>query len=157
RTKALIDAKSGAQPTPPPQAISPTSKRLEEAAGPVELAPVSNQPITLEISNDSKIVFETLGKLAGINVLFDPDYVSRRATLKLNGVSLQEALDILAFNSNTFWRPVTPNTIFVAANNAAKRKELEQNVLKTFYLSNISQPSDLQDIQNALRSVLDFQ
>jgi general secretion pathway protein D len=156
RTKALIDSKSGTQPPPPP-AAPPISKRLEEAAGPVELATVSNQPVTLEISNDSKIVYETLGKLAGINVLFDPDYVSRRATLKLNGVSLQEALDILAFNSNTFWRPVTPNTIFVAANTPAKRKELEQNVLKTFYLSNISAPTDLQDIQNALRSILDFQ
>jgi general secretion pathway protein D len=156
RTKALIDAKTGAQPPPPP-ATSPISKRIEEAAGPVELAPVSNQPITLEISNDSKIVYETIGKLAGINVLFDPDYVSRRVTLKLNGVSLQEALDILAFNSGTFWRPVTPNTIFIAANNKNKRNELEQNVLKTFYLSNISAPTDLQDIGNALRSILEFQ
>ncbi|MCU1311837.1 MAG: type and secretion system protein, partial [Candidatus Angelobacter sp.] len=155
RTKALIDSKSGAQPPPPPPTTSPMSKRLEEAAGPVELAPVSNQPITLEISNDSKIVYETIGKLAGINVLFDPDYVSRRVSLKLNGVSLQEALAVLAFNSGTFWRPVTPNTIFVAANN--KRKDLDQNVLKTFYLSNISTPTDLQDIGNTLRSILDFQ
>src|SRR5439155_2502906 len=105
----------------------------------------------------SKLVYETIGRLAGVNVLFDPDYTSRRVTLKLNGVSLQEALDILAFHSNTFWRPVTPNTIFVAANTPAKRKELEQNVLKTFYLSNISAPTDLQDISNALRSILDFQ
>jgi len=72
-------------------------------------------------------------------------------------VSLQEALDIVAFNSNTFWRPVTPNTIYVAANTPAKRKDIEQNVLKTFYLTNISAPSDLQDITNAMRSLLDFQ
>lgn len=156
RTKTLIDSKNGAQPPPPPSP-SPITKRLEEAAGPVELAPVSNQPITLEIANDSKMVYETIGKLAGINVLFDPDYTSRRITLKLNGVSLQEALDIVAFHSNTFWRPVTPNTIFVAANTPAKRKELEQNVLKTFYLSNISTATDLQDITNALRSILEMQ
>jgi general secretion pathway protein D len=156
RTKALIDTKTGAQPPPPP-AASPKTKMLEQAGGPVELGAVSNQPITLEISNDSKLVYETIGKLAGINVLFDPDYTSRRITLKLNGVSLQEALDIVAFNSNTFWRPVTPNTIYVAANTPAKRKDIEQNVLKTFYLTNISAPSDLQDITNAMRSLLDFQ
>jgi general secretion pathway protein D len=157
RTKALIDSKTGAQPPTPPAPASPITKMLEQAGGPVELGAVSNQPITLEISNDSKLVYETIGKLAGVNVLFDPDYTSRRITLKLNGVSLQEALDIVAFNSNTFWRPVTPNTIYVAANTPAKRKDIEQNVLKTFYLTNISAPSDLQDITNAMRSLLDFQ
>ena len=159
RTKALMDAASGAPSgtSPPAAPVSPITKRLEEAAGPIELAPISNQPLTLEISNDSKNVYETIGKLAGINVLFDPEYVPRRVTLKLNGVSLQESLDILAFHSGSFWRPVTPNTIYVAANTSAKRKELEQNVLKTFYLSNISTPTDMQDIVTALRTVLDLQ
>jgi general secretion pathway protein D len=52
---------------------------------------------------------------------------------------------------------VTGNTIFVAQDNPAKRKELEQSVLKTFYLSNISQPTELQDVVNAIRAVLDVQ
>ncbi|HWK31940.1 MAG TPA: cohesin domain-containing protein, partial [Terriglobales bacterium] len=139
---------------PPPSMLQ---KRIDEAAGPVDLAPVSPQPITLEISNDSRVVYETIGKLAGVNVLFDPDYTSRRISLKLNGISLQEALDIIAFHSNTFWRPVTPNTIYVAANTAQKRKELEQNVLKTFYLANISTPTDLQEVVNTLRQILEIQ
>ena len=158
RTKAMIDgqANPGAATTPAPPANG-MSKRAMEAAGPAELAPVSPQPITLEISNDSKMVYETIGKLAGINVLFDPDYVSKRVTLKLNGVALQESLDILAFYSNTFWRPVTANTIFVAANNQQKRKDLEQSVIRTFYLTNSVAPTDLQDVTNVLRQVADFQ
>src|SRR5207245_226454 len=94
---------------------------------------------------------------AGINVLFDPDYTSRRIKVELNGVTLEEALEIVALESKTFWRPVTPNTIFVAQDNPAKRKELEQSVLKTFYLSNLSQPTELQDVVNAIRAVLDVQ
>jgi general secretion pathway protein D len=157
RTRALINAaeSTGTQVQPPPP--SPIAKRINEAAGPAELAPVSPAPITLEITNDSKMVYDTIGKLAGINVLFDPDYTSRRITLRLNGVSLQEALDIVAFHSNTFWRPVTSNTIYVAANSQQKRKELEQSVLKTFYLSNIGTPTDLQDVSNALRQILEMQ
>lgn len=158
RTKDLIDAANANHTaTPPPPPDSAIDKRLSEAAGPVELAPLSNQPLTLEITNDSKQVYETVGRLAGINVLFDSDYVPKRITLKLNGVSLQESLDILAFHSGTFWRPVTPNTIYVAQNSPAKRKELEEYVLKTFYLSNISTPTDLQDITNVLRQVLELQ
>ncbi len=152
KTQAMIEGAAGGQPAPPPR--PQISKRLEEAAGPIELAPVSQQPITLEIANDSKLVYETIGKLAGVNVLFDPEYVSRRVTLKLTAVSLQESLDILAFHSNTFWRPVTPNTIFIAANTPAKRRELEQNILKTFYLSNVNAASDLVEVVNVIRTIL---
>ncbi len=51
---------------------------------------------------------------------------------------------------------MTPNTIFIAADNPAKRKDLEQSVIKTFYLSNLSQPTELQDVVNALRQILEI-
>ncbi|MDQ1389458.1 MAG: ral secretion pathway protein [Acidobacteriaceae bacterium] len=145
---------------PPPQAAGPPSglqRRIREAGGPVELAPISNIPITVKLTEDSKVIYQTIGQLAGINVLFDPDYTSRRVKVELNGVTLEEALEITALESKTFWRPVTGNTIFVAQDNPAKRKELEQSVLKTFYLSNLSQPTELQDVVNAIRAVLDVQ
>ena len=128
---------------------------LDAIQGPIKLAPVADLPITLKVSEDSKVIYETIGKLAGINVLFDPDYNSRRMRVELTGVSLLQALETLALQSKTFWRPVTPNTIFVAADNPAKRKELEQSVVKTFYLSNLSQPTELQDVVNAVRTVLE--
>jgi len=145
---------------PPPQAAGPPTgleRKIREAGGPVELAPFSNSPITIKATDDSKVIYETVGKLAGVNVLFDPDYTSRRIKVELNGVTLEEALQITALESKTFWRPVTGNTIFVAQDNPAKRKELEQSVLKTFYLQNLSQPTELQDVVNAIRAVLDVQ
>ena len=143
--------------TPPPSTESGLTRRMEEATGPVELAPISNTPITLNLTQDSKTVYESIGRLAGINVLFDPDYTSRRIHVDLNGVTLHEALEITALESKTFWRPVTPNTIFVAADTPAKRKELEQSVIRTFYLNNLSQPNELQDLVNILRTLLDTQ
>src|SRR5579859_1476027 len=145
------------QPNPPPQPKGQISEMLDQAQGPVQLQAISDQPITLKLTEDTKTIYETIGKLAGINVLFDPDYTSRRIKIELNGVSLQDALELVAMESRTFWRPVTKNTIFVAADNPQKRKELEQNVIKTFYLSNISQPTDLQDVVNALRTILELQ
>ena len=156
RTQDMIQKAQAAgkavPPTPPP---GPLGKMLQEAGGPVELAPISNTPITLKMTEDSKVAYETIGKLAGINVLFDPDYTSRTIHIELNGVALQQALEIVALESKTFWRPVTPNTIFVAADNPAKRKETEQNVIKTFYLSNLSAPTELQDVVNAMRTILE--
>ncbi len=156
RTLQMIDNANN----PPPQAAGPPSameKRIREAGGPVELAPISVVPITVKLTEDSKVIYQTIGQLAGINVLFDPDYTSRRIKVELNGVTLEDALQITALESKTFWRPVTGNTIFIAQDNPAKRKELEQSVLKTFYLQNLSQPTELQDVVNAIRAVLDVQ
>ena len=157
RTQKLID-QGNAAPPPGAAAAPPTGlqKRVQEAQGPVDLAAISNVPITIKMTEDTKIIYETVGKLAGINVLFDPDYTSRRVKIELNGVSEQEALEIIALESKTFWRPVTPNTIFVASDNPAKRKEIEQSVIKTFYLANLSQPTELQDVVNALRQILEI-
>ncbi len=158
RTKEMIQrGKSG--PTsevtgPPPSQLR---KMVEQARGPVELAPVSEAPITLKLTEDSTVIYQTIGKLAGINVLFDPDYTPRRIHVELNGVTLTEALELVAMESKTFWRAVTPNTIFVAADTQAKRREIESNVIKTFYLSNLSQPTELQDVVNTLRTLLEVQ
>src|SRR5271156_4825352 len=142
---------------PPPQAAAPTPlrRRLASAQGPVELAPISNVPITLKVTEKANVIYETVGKLAAINVLFDPDYVPKQVHVELNNVTLEEALSIISFETKTFWRPVTPNTIFVAQDTPAKRKELEQNVIKTFFLSNLSQPPELQDVVNAMRTILE--
>ena len=146
---------------PPPQAAGPPAsleRKVQEAGGPVELASISNAPITLKLTDTkSDVAYRTIGQLAGINVLFDPDYTPKQIKVELNGVTLEEALEITALESKTFWRVVTPNTIFVAQETLAKRKEVEQSVLKTFYLSNVSQPTELQDVVNAIRQVLDVQ
>src|SRR6202050_5045074 len=65
----------------PPQAAGPPSsieKMVRNAGGPVELATISNVPITVKLTEDSKVIYQTIGQLAGVNVLFDPDYTSRR-------------------------------------------------------------------------------
>jgi len=153
RTQQMI--KEAQNPQPQASGATGLRRRLEAAQGPVELAAISNVPITLKVTEKSNVIYETVGKLAGINVLFDPDYTPRQVRIELNGVSLEDALGIISFETKTFWRPVTPNTIFVAQDNPAKRKELEQNVIKTFYLSNLSQPTELQDIVNAMRTILE--
>jgi general secretion pathway protein D len=155
-TNRMIGAAKSPGANASPSEPSVLEKRLQQAGGPVELGAIPNIPMTIKETADSKVIYETIGKLAGINVLFDPDYTSRQIKVDLNSVSLEEALEIVALESKTFWRPVTPNTIFIAADNPSKRKDLEQSVIKTFYLSNLSQPTELQDVVNALRQILEI-
>jgi general secretion pathway protein D len=129
----------------------------ETLDGPVELKAIVAAPITLNMTEDSKVIFQSLANLAGINVLFDADFAPRRVQVDLSEVTLQEALEVAAMQSRAFWRPVTSNTIFVASDTPAKRKELEQNAVRTFYLSSLTQPNELQDVVNILRTLLDTQ
>src|ERR1035438_5002325 len=127
---------------------------LESMGSPAELKPLSNEPVTLHMTEDSKVIYQAVGKAAGVNILFDPAYTSKRIQVDLNNVSLLDALRIVGTMSNTFWRTVTSNTIFVALNSRAKRNELDDQAVQTFYLSNAWQQNDLTDVQTAIRNVL---
>lgn len=129
-------------------------QKLTAIAQPVELHAISDEPITLHMVEDSKIVYESIGKAAGVNVLFDPEYNSKRISIDLNNTSLLDALRVIATTSNTFWKPVTRGTIFVAADTRAKRQQLEQEAVQVFYLANVTQQNDLNDVQTALRNVI---
>jgi general secretion pathway protein D len=151
-TRQKID-KEAIVPTPE-VVMSPNERRaLLDLGGPPQLKPVSNEPLTLHMVEDTKTVYQTVGKAAGINVLFDPDFHSTRIQVDLTNVSIYDALRILGTISTTFWRPITSNTIFVAANTRGKRTELDEQAVQTFYLTNVAQQNDLNDIQTALRNV----
>ena len=129
--------------------------RIESVSGPVELQPVSNDPITIRTVEDVKAVYQAIGKLAGLNVLFDPDYTSKRIPVDLTSVSLSDALRIVGTIAGTFYKPVTPNTIFVAANTRQKHTDLDQEAVQTFYLSNVAQQNDANEIVTAIRNLVD--
>ena len=149
RTMAEAKAKElGAAPPPP------DVEQINEVESPVELKPLSNEPLTLHLNEDSKIVYQTIGKQAGLNVLFDSDYTGKRIPVDLTNTTLYDALRIVGAISGTFWRPITPNTIFVAQDQRSKHSAYDQMAVRTFYLTNPSQQQDLNDIQTALRSLM---
>jgi general secretion pathway protein D len=153
RTRELIAKAAALSEAAPPE--EPLAEMAERAEGPVRLQALANTPITLRMTETTKVIYKTIGNLVGLNVIFDPEYTPRKITIELNGVTLNDALEIVALASKTFWRPVTANTIYVAAESVGKRKEAEQSVLKTFYLSNMLAPADLTEVANAMRSILD--
>ncbi len=123
-----------------------------------ELRPMKPGLVDLKMTGKVKTIFETLGKYAGINVLWDPDYQPLTAphdtfTVDFDKTTLDQALDYIAVLSKSYWKPLSANTIFVTNDNPTKRRDYEEQVLKTFYLHNISSPTEMQEIVNAVRTV----
>ncbi len=154
KTMDLLAAKNAAAT---PKVINPNAPEESDLlAAPPQLKPVSTELINLKMTNDARVVFETIAKLAGLSVIFDPDFTSRRIAADLPNVTLEQALDAVAFESKAFWKPLTGSVIIIAPDNPQKRRDLEDEEVRTFYLSNTLTPQDLTEVVTGLRQLLDM-
>ena len=146
--------------TPADIARKQANDRIDRILPVPELRPINNEPINLRMNGSPKLLFETVAKLAGLNVIWDPEYQPQtkgNVPVEFNGSTLEEALDYIAVLTKSYWKPLSPNTIFITMDNPNKRRDYEEQVAKVFYLSNVSTPQELQEIVNAVRSVADIQ
>lgn len=127
---------------------------VSEVSPPITLKPISDDPITLHTIEDVKNIYTAIGQLAGLNVLFDPDYQSRRVPVDLKNVSLADALRIVGTISGTFYKVITPDTIYVAQSTHQKHQDLDEVAVQTFFLTNAAAQADANEIVTALRNVL---
>ncbi len=153
--RATLDLMARRQPPAAP-ALQPTPDEPRLQDKPAELMPISREPINLKLTNEARIIYETIGKLAGLTVIFDPDFQGRRIPTDLSNVTLEQALDVVALQSKSFWKPVASNIILVAQDQAQKRKDFEEYVVRTFYLSNTLAASDLTEVVTSLRQLLNM-
>ena len=154
KTAEMIAEKNRANDAAAEPPSDPNEQAL--AAMPPEIKPFSRAPINLKMSDDAKVVFNTIGKLAGLTVIFDPDFPARRIPVELNNVTMEQALEIVSMESKAFIKPVTENIIFVIPDQPQKRRDYEEQIVKTFYLSNTVQAQDLTEIVTGLRQLLDL-
>ncbi len=164
QTKDLLEQKQKGLVPPGEKALTSAEKAQNESLEMIqslqsvpELKPVTNQISLLKMNNQPpKVLYETVGKLAGINVLFDPTMQpGKNANLDLNNVTLQEALDYTALLTKTYWKPVSANAIFVTEDNVTKRRDYEDEVVKVFYLKNPTSTQEFSEMVTAVRSVTD--
>ena len=156
KTMDMIAAKNAAADGT--SGIAKPADDTELLAGPPVLKPTLHEPIYLKMTNNAPAIFETIAKMAGLSVVFDPDFTNaqHRITVELPNVSLEQALDAVSMASKAIWKPITSNVIYVTTDSAAKRKEVEDEVVRTFYITNTIQPNDLTEIANGLRALFDL-
>ena len=148
--------------TPAEAANKETEDRINRLLPIPELRPLKP---TLQdfkmISQTPKVLFDTLALNAGINVLYDPEYLTsgpkEKQTVAFNNSTVQEALDYLSLLTKSYWKAINANTIFVTMDNANKRRDYEDEVTKIFFLRNIASNPDLTAIVTAVRTVADLQ
>lgn len=99
----------------------------------------------------SRDVLTAIARFAGINLVFDPQFRAAPLTIDLRNSSLDAALTAIGTATQSFYRVTAPNTVTFIPDTAAKRREYEQEIVRTFYLSN----ADLKETIDLLRIVVD--
>ncbi len=100
---------------------------------------------------NSRDVFTALGKIAGVSVVFDPQFRPQAVSIDLRNASLEEALQAISTATRSFYRVSGQRTVTVVPDTPAKRQEYEEEVVRPFFLSN----ADLKETMDLLRVVID--
>ncbi len=137
--------------------IDELKKRAERnnitKAQPPRLNPASNQPISLSFPRDTPVkdIYRALGNAFGINVLFDQAVKDDRISIELKDVTAQEALERVMQAGNHFYKVLDPHSIIIVPDNPQARRDYEDLVIRTFYLSN----GDAEQVTNVVRTMIE--
>jgi general secretion pathway protein D len=170
RTQQILNeqkngAKPGANPgdaglTPSEREKRASDQKVASIEGPPDLAPVVARIPPIKMNNQPpKVLYETIGKMAGINVVFDSQYTAPQRNSNVDiatNTPIEQAFDYLAMLTHTFWKPISPNTIFVAEDNVTKRRDYEDDVVKVFYVTNVTSVQEFQEIATTIRTVAEI-
>ncbi len=99
----------------------------------------------------SRDVYTAIARFANINLVFDPQFRDVPITIDLRNTTLDQALQAVSTGTHNFYKVTAQRTITVIPDTTAKRREYEEEVVRTFYLSN----ADLKETIDLLRIVVD--
>jgi len=111
-------------------------------------------PGSLQFGNGatSRAVFLTVGRFANMSVIFDSAFHDQPLSIDLRNMTLSDALAALTESTHTFYRVTATRTVTIVPDTPAKRREYEEAVVQTFYLSN----ADIKETIDLLRIVADI-
>lgn len=114
----------------------------------LEIEPALDTPMSFKFEGaDVKEAYKTLGLVVGVNFVFESTLSSGPVTLELKDAPFEQALKAVAMTSRTFTRVIGPKLIQVIPDTPAKRRDYEDQIVKTFYLSS----ADLKEVVDVLR------
>ena len=102
--------------------------------------------------SSARDVFSALGQFGGVNVIFDPAFRDSIVSIDLRATTFDTAVASLAASTQNFFRVTAPHTVTIIPDTPAKRREYEEEIVRTFYLSN----ANVAETIDLLRLVIDL-
>ncbi|MBY0579208.1 MAG: general secretion pathway protein GspD [Burkholderiales bacterium] len=134
-------------------------KHIDEAAAQnAKISPVLDsafgKKITLEFQDANlKSVFDVISRVSGLNFVFDKDVnPAQKATIFVKNTSIKDAVKVLLVTNQLEESVLDANTVLIYPNTAAKNRDYQELVVKSFYLSNADVKVTLEMIKTILKA-----
>ena len=130
-------------------------KAKADTVNAVQLNPRSLEGIDLNFSRRASLreIFATLSKASGVNIITHTSFQDQNISIDLRGLPFQRVLDTLMLQNDLFYKVIDKNTIMVFKATPQNRDQYENQILKTYYLSN-ADPTELRSTLTTLNPQL---
>jgi general secretion pathway protein D len=146
--QAIRQRVEAARPRPP---IEQLRQRARQTAVEPLLNPTSREPLRLSFTNvNIRDILDALGNTSGINITYDPQVPQTAATVHLDGVTLEQALQQIMSVNQLSYKVTSERSILVFPDNAQKHAQYDEQVVQTFYVSN----ADVTELTQLLSSLI---
>jgi Bacterial type II and III secretion system protein/FG-GAP-like repeat len=108
---------------------------------------------TFNLRGDTKTIYEQVARQFGIVASFDPDLIARDIRFRTDEVDFKTAMSLLGVETGTFYRPLDPTLMYVAANTSEKRRQYEMEGEQTFPLPASVNTEDMTELQRVLKDI----
>jgi hypothetical protein len=129
--------------------------RLAERSDPVDLAPRPG-PADIHYRGDARGLYEMIARSFGIRATFDPSFTSRPVRFEVEGVDFSKAMELAGIVSKSFWVPLSETEMLLAADTPENHRQFDRMSLRSFYVTEVASPQELNDIAGLLRGVFDI-
>jgi general secretion pathway protein D len=149
-----VDYLEQARRSATPESVEDVKRRAKTSKiQPPQLNPASEDPISLNFPRETPVkdIYRALGNAFGINILFDQAVKDDRIVIELRDVTAQQALERVMQAANHFYKVLDEKTIIVVPDNPQARRDYEDLVIRTFYLSN----GDAEQVTNVVRTMIE--
>jgi general secretion pathway protein D len=139
---------------PAPSASEKALKEVEDSTE-MELEP-NPLSTSFKFSGDTRSVLTSIAQAYGLEPDFDDNFPSRALTLQMENATLAQALNAATRMGAAMWVAQSPKQVFFAADTPEKHREFDRQIFRTFYLSDLSTPQELNEIATTLRTIFNL-
>ena len=146
--RAIRDRIEASRPRAPIEDMRAVASR--QTAPPL-LDPASDEPLSLRFVDQSvQEILDFIGNATGVNINYDQQFQDRQYSVQLDGVTVAEALDQILMANQYFYKVLGPRNVIVAPDTPQKRQQYEDQVIRTFYISN----ADVLELSQLLTQII---
>jgi general secretion pathway protein D len=134
---------------------SPSLEQITRGSEEIRLRP-SPELKDIHFRGDSRALMTRIADLYGLTPIFDDNFTPLAVSLEMSHASFEQAIAAATPQSHAMWTPLSDKEIFFANDTPDNRRQYDQMILRTFYVSDVSSPEAMTDLVSLLRSIYDI-